>query len=758
MDDVWDDTDLDPNYVPESDCSDDDFIPVGTVVKAEKTHEGDSNTNCYYTQTADVVYNPIPNNGTYFLVHEIRPSDFSNTVAKNELDYNLSQDQTVNAFPCAVSNDKPEYLSHELTATSSDFSNTVSNNELDNVSQESTVCAFSNSVLNDETDYLSPELTDSSTSDPVTNNTISGYQLPEKYVRRKHVCVFCGVQQAKLKRHIMSKHSDEKEAIPLINASSQKQAQSELEKLRNAGNHKNNIEVIQSGSGEIVIKRRKRTMTTMDSVVPCVKCLGWYAKKDLWRHKCIKKDQQSVPKRKAVQEGSLLIPQASVNSNYNEILEAMKKDNIYLICKNDDTIRLLGQRETNKNGYDRDRHGYIRNRLRELARLLIELRKLPGCKSSGLSDFLKPSRFSDVVNATKAIAEYSPSTGKYGIPSLAMKIGHSLMRCCILLKAKSLEENDVVLRETSQQYKEVHEIRWEQEISTHASRTLCQQKMNGEDTMPLSEDITALSKFLKGESEKIQEELSACTADDIKMKWERLTMITLASVILFNRRRQGEASKMKVSDYQKAINNTQHNVNVLSSLSEFEKALCRNMTRVQIVGKRGRIVPVILPKTTKKAMDILLAHRENAGVAESNTYMFARNNNESHDHIRGCDSLRNVAKEASLKHPEKLKSTGLRKHIATMSQLVSLQDNELDIVAQYLGHDIRTHREYYRLPTSTIQVAKVSKLLLSMEKGEAQCPEENDDSEDEDGDADHMTTSENLDDDHHTGQFSGKHD
>ena len=140
------------------------------------------------------------------------------------------------------------------------------------------------------------------------------------------------------------------------------------------------------------------------------------------------------------------------------------------------------------------------------------------------------------------------------------------------------------------------------------------------------------------------------------------------------------------------------------------------MTRVQIVGKRGRILPVILTKITKNAIDILLANRENAGVAQSNTFMFARANNESHDHIRGCDSLRNVAKNASLKHPEKLKSTGLRKHIAIMSQLVSLQDNELDIVAQILGHDIRTHREYYQLPTSTIQVAKVSKLLWKMEK------------------------------------------
>ncbi|KAI4789669.1 hypothetical protein KUCAC02_035106, partial [Chaenocephalus aceratus] len=32
-------------------------------------------------------------------------------------------------------------------------------------------------------------------------------------------------------------------------------------------------------------------------------------------------------------------------------------------------------------------------------------------------------------------------------------------------------------------------------------------------------------------------------------------------------------------------------------------------------------------------------------------------------------------------------------------------------------HDIRVHRQYYRLPEATTQLAKISKLLLAMEKG-----------------------------------------
>ncbi|KAH3861967.1 hypothetical protein DPMN_024920 [Dreissena polymorpha] len=53
-----------------------------------------------------------------------------------------------------------------------------------------------------------------------------------------------------------------------------------------------------------------------------------------------------------------------------------------------------------------------------------------------------------------------------------------------------------------------------------------------------------------------------------------------------------------------------------------------------------------------------------------------------------------------------------------MTQLFNSSENDLDILAKFLGHDIRVHREFYRLPDGTMQVAKVSKLLMMMESGQ----------------------------------------
>lgn len=48
---------------------------------------------------------------------------------------------------------------------------------------------------------------------------------------------------------------------------------------------------------------------------------------------------------------------------------------------------------------------------------------------------------------------------------------------------------------------------------------------------------------------------------------------------------------------------------------------------------------------------------------------------------------------------------------------MDLRSNELDSLADHLGHNIAVHREYYRLPSSTIEISKVGKLLMAAERG-----------------------------------------
>ena len=52
--------------------------------------------------------------------------------------------------------------------------------------------------------------------------------------------------------------------------------------------------------------------------------------------------------------------------------------------------------------------------------------------------------------------------------------------------------------------------------------------------------------------------------------------------------------------------------------------------------------------------------------------------------------------------------------------MVNLKENELDLLAQFMGHDIRIHHEFYHLPSDVLQTAKVAKILWAMENGQLQ--------------------------------------
>jgi len=52
-----------------------------------------------------------------------------------------------------------------------------------------------------------------------------------------------------------------------------------------------------------------------------------------------------------------------------------------------------------------------------------------------------------------------------------------------------------------------------------------------------------------------------------------------------------------------------------------------------------------------------------------------------------------------------------------MSQVLALSEGNQDILAKFMGHDIRVHREFYRLPDNILQLANVTKVLHAINTG-----------------------------------------
>ena len=140
---------------------------------------------------------------------------------------------------------------------------------------------------------------------------------------------------------------------------------------------------------------------------------------------------------------------------------------------------------------------------------------------------------------------------------------------------------------------------------------------------------------------------------------------------------------------------------------------------VEIIGKRNRKVPVLLTPDVKAAIIILNRTREEGNVNRENPYVFAVNDGSSTKFLRGNDVIRQACKKVDLQNPDVITSTNLRKYVATVSQLVDMDENELGWLATHLGHDVHIHKEFYRMQESTLEMAVVGNLLMAIDEGRA---------------------------------------
>ena len=439
-------------------------------------------------------------------------------------------------------------------------------------------------------------------------------------------------------------------------------------------------------------------------------------KKSLWQHfkfcKFRPEGKASKPGKTRVQALCAFAepPSSGLSDAYWKFLSDMNQEKIAVAIKQDRCILEYGYRLFNKNVKIISQHQYIRQKLRELGRLVLELNKVETVKT--IKELIKPEKYGHVVTAARRLAGFSDENGKYQRPSLARKVGHNLHSLAMFIKSQGLKMKDKQTVQDAEGFIQLYQESWKFDIAGQALTQLDQTEWNSPQLLPFTQDVQNLHCHL---SEKQQQHLNALKEESSPSNWKDLAKVTLAQVILFKCRSAGEVSRMPLSVYlSKGTSETHEDVNL--ALTALEQKLCKHFVRITIVGKRGRKVPVLLTSLMRESLDSLTEKREECGVLNENGYLFALP--QSVHYLRGSDCIRQFVNECDdLKNPKALTSTKLRKHIATLSTVLNLKTTELDQLADFLGHNIDVHRKHYRLPEGTLQLAKISKGLLALEQG-----------------------------------------
>ena len=533
---------------------------------------------------------------------------------------------------------------------------------------------------------------------------------------KKQYCLFCCKPYSKMARHLEHVHKNEIEvAQACMHPKGSKERRTRLNHLRNRGNFAHNAEVLKTGKGELVTKQRPAEQSQGKDYMHCAYCQGCFKSKLMWRHWriCKLKPGTTKPGKTRVQSLCAYMEPArpKVCKMLEQLINNMHQDEISQAVRNDKCIIRMGEYMLNKSGPDRKRHEHVRQKLRELGRLLIAAKKVSPKEITQIEDLIDPKHYRVTVKAVQVACGYDSETENFKTKHLALKLGHSLSKISQLVESQGRidECKDVVEKALS--FQKVHATRWNELISSTVLRKIEQEKWNTPTILPFTQDVQALNSYLDLQQQKY---IQCLTAEPNALNWSSLARVSLAQVIIFNRRREGEVSSMPLTAYLSRDTSDPHE-DVDWALTEVEKHLCRHFSRIETRGKKGRKVPILLTPKMLSALELLVEKREECGVLKDNEYMFARPSYMSH--YRGSDCIRIFAKACGVKNCSALTSTRLRKHIATLSTVLNMNETEMDQLATFMGHDLRIHRQYYRLPEATLQLAKISKVLMALEQG-----------------------------------------
>ena len=402
---------------------------------------------------------------------------------------------------------------------------------------------------------------------------------------KRQACYYCGKLFSKVARHYEHKHRSEREVAMAVSFNKGSPTRKKhLEKLRLLGNYHHNLTVLETGRGELILKRRPVSdeKCIPGDYLPCQYCLGFIKRQELWKHikSCDSKPEgYDTPKYQRVQaKARLLLPNpATCSSDTSSILRrlflTMKRDEVFQVAQDDWLINEVGLFLVEKYG-EKQQH-LTSQKMRELARLLTELRAADFSPNAQLSDFIKPAKFDVVIGAVKSLSKFQIEEGvqRVATPLLSLKVGYSLKRCVSILRGKAFRTKDKDLQEDTDNFEKLLDSEWSHRISHHSLNTMGESKFNKIEILPLAEDLEKLRRSLLS---KISSSTQVLAEQPQLEAWSHLAQATLARLVIFNKRRGGEASKMLSESYLhrpdwKQVNNPE----IVASLSGFERELSR---------------------------------------------------------------------------------------------------------------------------------------------------------------------------------------
>lgn len=379
-------------------------------------------------------------------------------------------------------------------------------------------------------------------------------------------------------------HKDCPEVVKALSFEAKsKERKKELDRIRLLGNFMHNNKVLEKNKGELKVVRRPPPNVEGNPLeyLPCLYCYGFLHKAELYRHvhTCeFASEGKEVHPRRLRYNCSLLLSTNNAFKNCNKdladyVLPRMKSDNISLVARRDELILMYGAALLNKHG--KNKANLVSQKMRELARLLVEVRNLCRLPSLQFMNAITPDKFDVFVTATKNVSGFDAREenhlSRYKSPSTSLKLGYALKKAAFIVRGWAIRSRDAATQKDVDDFLKLYDQDWSETITCNALDTLSFRKHNKQETLPLTEDLVKLRDYQLEQMEELTERLELYAQKEV---WRSLACVCLARMIIFNKRRSGEASKLRVDVYKSKPNwKAGVNQEIEASLSPQEREL-----------------------------------------------------------------------------------------------------------------------------------------------------------------------------------------
>lgn len=409
-------------------------------------------------------------------------------------------------------------------------------------------------------------------------------------VDKKQCCVLCGIYDYRLPRHYKRHHKDHPTIIALERKTG-KEYDRELDRLRLDGAYKHNIKVLSENKGNLILQRRPSKVDelkyTYEDYLHCEFCKGCYLNTNLWRHqkKCQFRPKEtndgSKKKRGRPQRNSVLLMETVLPKNdsfkpgfIKNVISTLHIDEVSNIIKKDDVIMRVGDFMYDKHA--KGQRDYISQEIRLLGRLVEALRDEFKIPEGYLKDFLCPKNFDGIVESARKLSlkeetEDSLVLKKY---SVALKCGPSLNKCCIILKGMARRRSNEEDEKEAKRLEDLIRDEWAAKVTSVALRSRKEIKRNEVVLLPTPDDLAKLKNHIDKEISVSYDTLKE--NNENSDQYQKLQAAILCRIIMFNRRRSGETSKILLKDYVMRPDWHQSiNDEIYQSLGSIEKQLIK---------------------------------------------------------------------------------------------------------------------------------------------------------------------------------------